>query len=257
MGVGCRNGKALLEVSSASLGTSPCPRVVSLRRSRTVFRYSRDVSLWTGNSPAAVGSAGGAPPPLPPVVEPAWRGLLLSSHQRNPRSSPCRWSSQSRRTTRCRSAALRQVARRGGLFRRSPEPATPGTTRSRRGSPECNSERSSGSWWIGAPVQLEFRFTPGSVHRSETIRGNSGTINGFKAPGSIHAPIPLISLANIGLPSCMTAGTSDAKGRRRSHQGRPHGTALTQFCAAARLYERVFPDLFLGWSYSGPRPTSV
>lgn len=57
MAPGVRKGKALLLVSSASFGTSPKASVESPSSSCTVFRYSRAVSLLSGNRPAAFGSA--------------------------------------------------------------------------------------------------------------------------------------------------------------------------------------------------------
>ena len=71
--VGWRNGNALLLMSSASPGTSSTATdVVSLSRSRTVLRYSRDVSRRSGSGPAAFGSGGVTvpPPPAVPVVAP-------------------------------------------------------------------------------------------------------------------------------------------------------------------------------------------
>src|SRR5450432_1351844 len=63
---GCRNGNALLLRSSDSPGTSATPSVESPRRSRAVFRYSREVRRRSGNAPAAVGSPGVLPvPPVP------------------------------------------------------------------------------------------------------------------------------------------------------------------------------------------------
>src|SRR5512134_3887695 len=68
MGVGWRKGNALLLMSSASPGTSSAASdVVSASRSRTVLRYSREVSRRSGSSPAALGSGAVTVPALPPV----------------------------------------------------------------------------------------------------------------------------------------------------------------------------------------------
>ena len=94
--LGCRKGKALLLRSSASPGTSSVPRVVSPSRSRTVLRYSREVSRRSGMSPAALGSPG-APPD--PGDAPAGRPAGPPPRRSSPRFR--RRSSRGRRLCRC------------------------------------------------------------------------------------------------------------------------------------------------------------
>ena len=70
--VGWRNGNALLLRSSDSPGTSSTFKVVSVNRSRTVFRSSREVRRRAGITPAAFGSGGPVvDPPLPVETLPA------------------------------------------------------------------------------------------------------------------------------------------------------------------------------------------
>src|SRR4030095_13720572 len=74
--VGWRNGKALLDRSSDSPGTSSIAMVVSFRRSRIVLRYSRDERRRSCSTPAALGSGGAEPPallspPMPGPIDPA------------------------------------------------------------------------------------------------------------------------------------------------------------------------------------------
>jgi hypothetical protein len=82
--LGCRNGKALLLRSSDSPGTSVTSRLVSPNRSRTVFRYSREVRRRSGSAPAAAGSAVPLDAPVPDDA-PAPEAPILPVH---PSASP-------------------------------------------------------------------------------------------------------------------------------------------------------------------------
>src|SRR4051794_11488417 len=81
---GCRNGKALLLRSSDSPGTSATPSVVSPRRSRAVFRYSREVGRRNGGGRAAFKPAPPVDAPVPPVpADPPGAILPLQPSERS------------------------------------------------------------------------------------------------------------------------------------------------------------------------------